>query len=224
MALFAEVVRARSFSGAARASGIAKSAVSKRVAQLEAQLGVRLLIRTTRKLALTSEGARFFEHCDALLRAADRAHAAVAGASDQARGHLRVNAPVTFSQLHLARAIALFLREQPEIEVELTADDALVDVVESGFDLTLRVTRLGDSSLVAKKLASSRLVVCGAPEYLARRGTPADPSDLLHHECLHYARCRLPPSGASADRKARTWCPRAAASRLPTAACCAKPR
>src|SRR4051794_40008634 len=106
MALFAEVVRARSFSAAARKTGIAKSAVSKRIAQLEARLGVRLLLRTTRKLALTGEGARFYEHCDALLGAGERALSAVSGASDEPRGKVRVNAPVTFSQLYLARAIS----------------------------------------------------------------------------------------------------------------------
>jgi DNA-binding transcriptional LysR family regulator len=188
MALFAAVVRARSFSEAARRTGIAKSAVSKRVAQLEARLGVRLLTRTTRKLALTGEGAQFYEHCEALLLAAERAHEAVSGASEVARGHIRINAPVTFSQLHLARAIASFLQTQPEIEVALSADDGLVDVVESGFDLVVRVTRLPDSSLIARKLASTRLVVCGSPAYLARRGTPASPAELVHHHCLHYSR------------------------------------
>jgi DNA-binding transcriptional LysR family regulator len=181
------VVRARSFSEAARRTGIAKSAVSKRVAQLEERLGVRLLTRTTRKLALTTEGASFYEHCDTLLKAADRAVEAVSGASEVARGVVRVNAPVTFAQLHLARAIAGFMRAQPEIEVELTVDDRMVDVVEGGFDLVVRVTRLQDSSLIAKKLASTRLVVCGAPDYFARYGRPTTPAELAQHNCLHYA-------------------------------------
>lgn len=188
MALFAAVVRARSFSEAARRTGIAKSAVSKRVAQLEARLGVRLLTRTTRKLSLTGEGALFYEHCEALLVAAERAHEAVSGASEVARGRIRINAPVTFSQLHLTRAIAAFLHDQPEIEVALSADDGLVDVVEGGFDLVIRVTRLAESSLIARRLASSRLVVCAAPAYLTRKGMPATPAELLHHDCLHYSR------------------------------------
>ena len=186
MALFAEVVRARSFSAAAKRSGIAKSAVSKRIAQLEQRLGVRLLTRSTRKLALTAEGARYFEHCDALLKAAEAADESVLGASAVARGVVRINAPVSFSQLHLSRALAPFLRDQPEIQVELTADDRMVDVVEGGYDLVLRVTRLGDSSLVAKRLASSRLVVVGAPSYFARAPTLESPADLLGHACLHY--------------------------------------
>jgi len=188
MALFAEVVRARSFSEAARRTRIAKSAVSKRVAQLEERLGVRLLARTTRKLSLTSDGARFFEHCDALLKAADAANESVSGASEHARGVLRVNAPVTFAQMQLARALSLFLRAQPEIEIELSVDDRMVDVVEGGFDLVIRITRLADSSLIAKRLASSRLVVVGAPAYFAEHGMPTTPAELVHHHCLHYGR------------------------------------
>ncbi|HEY6880011.1 MAG TPA: LysR family transcriptional regulator [Polyangiales bacterium] len=189
MALFAEVVRARSFSEAARRTQLAKSAVSKRVAALESALGVRLLIRTTRKLALTAEGALFYQHCSDLLAAAERAHEAVAGASEVARGLVRINAPVTFSQQHLARAVASFLQAQPEIEVQLSADDAMVDITEGGFDLVVRITRAqADTSLVAKKLASTHLVVCGAPEYFARAGRPEAPDELIHHQCLHYAR------------------------------------
>lgn len=104
------------------------------------------------------------------------------------RGTLRVNAPVTLSQLHLGRMIAEFLLRYPEIEVHLSADDALVDVVEGGFDVVIRIARLRDSSLVARKLATDRLVVCAAPAYLARAGRPTSPADLVHHNCLHYAR------------------------------------
>lgn len=188
MALFTEVVRCRSFTGAAQAVGIAKSAVSKRIARLEERLGVRLLIRTTRRLALTDEGARFHEHCVALVAAAEAAEASVAGASRAPRGPLRVNAPVTLAQMHLADAIAAFLVRWPAIEVDLSADDRLVDVVEGGFDVVVRVGRLGDTSLVARRLATDRLVVCGAPDYLDARGRPAAPGDLVDHNCLHYAR------------------------------------
>jgi DNA-binding transcriptional LysR family regulator len=188
LALFAEVVRARSFSEAARRTRIAKSAVSKRVSTLEARLGVKLLLRTTRKLALTSEGALFYEHCDALLKSAERAYEAVSGASELARGSVRINAPVTFSQLHLARALASFLREQPEIDVQLTSDDGMVDVIDGGFDLVLRVTRQPPEALIARKLASTQLVVCGAPAYFAHAGRPETPGELVHHQCLHYTR------------------------------------
>jgi DNA-binding transcriptional LysR family regulator len=188
LALFAEVVRARSFSEAARKTGIAKSAVSKRVAALEARLGVKLLIRTTRKLALTGEGASFYQHCAELLAAAERAHEAVSGANELPRGTIRINAPVTFSQLHLARAIASFLMVQPEIDLQLSADDGLVDLSDGGFDLAVRVTRSPPEAAISRKLAETQLVVCGAPSYFARAGRPAAPTDLAQHQCLHYAR------------------------------------
>lgn len=187
MALFAEVVRRQSFTQAAQAVGLAKSAVSKRVALLEDRLGVRLLTRTTRKLSLTEDGLRYYQHCAALLAAAEAAEEAVAGAAASARGPLRMNAPVTFAQMFLADALAGFLAAHPEIELRLTTDDRLVDVVEGGFDLVIRITRLRDSSLVARRLASDRLVVCGSPRYFAERGKPQTPGDLIAHNCLHYS-------------------------------------
>src|SRR5690349_15476462 len=126
MALFAGVVQQRSFSAVARERGLAKSAVSKRISQLEERLGVRLLTRTTRKLALTEDGVRFYEHCAALLAAADAAEEAIAGASTEARGKIRINAPVSFSHLYLIDALAAFFAKYPAIEVELTSVDAFV--------------------------------------------------------------------------------------------------
>lgn len=186
MALFAAVVKQRSFTAAAREVGLAKSAVSKRITLLEDRLGVRLLVRTTRKLSLTEEGLRYYEHCAALLAAAEAAEDAVAGATTVPRGVLRVNAPVTFSQMYLAAAVAPFLARHPEIDLHLSADDRIVDVVEGGFDVVVRIGRQVDSSLASRRLATDRLVVCGAPSYLAARGRPASPADLLGHNCLHY--------------------------------------
>lgn len=186
MALFASVVQQRSFSAVARERGMAKSAVSKRVSQLEERLGVRLLTRTTRKLALTEDGVRYYEHCAALLAAADAAEEVMAGASTEARGRIRVNAPVSFTQLFLVDALAAFFARYPEIRVELTSSDALVDVVEGGYDLVVRISRLTDSSLVAKRLSADRLVVAGAPAYLDVRGRPQTPAELIGHNCLHY--------------------------------------
>jgi DNA-binding transcriptional LysR family regulator len=187
MALFARVVQQRSFSAAARELGLAKSAVSKRIASLEDRLGVRLLTRTTRKLALTEDGVRYYEHCAALLAAAASADAAIADAGTAQRGRLRLNAPVSFSQLFLAEAVTRFLSRYPQIELELVADDRFVDVVEGGFDVVIRVSRLADSSLVARRLATDRLVVAGSPGYLAARGRPASPPELIGHNCLHYS-------------------------------------
>jgi DNA-binding transcriptional LysR family regulator len=186
MAVFAQVVQQRSFSAAARQVGIAKSAVSKRVAALEERLGVRLLNRTTRKLALTEDGLRYYEHCAALLAAAAAAEDAVAGSSQVARGPIRINAPVTFSQMYLAPALAAFLDKHPLVELNLAAEDRIVDVVEGGYDLVIRISRLLDSSLVARKLATDRIVVVASPAYLARRGTPEEPHELVNHNCLRY--------------------------------------
>jgi DNA-binding transcriptional LysR family regulator len=187
MALFARVVQARSFSAAARDLGLVKSAVSKRVSLLEERLGVRLLTRTTRKLSLTEDGARYYEHCAALLASADAAEEAVAGASVEPRGRLLVNAPVSFSQMYLTDALTAFLTKHSGIEIELTADDRIVDAVEGGYDLVVRITRLEDSSLVARRLTMDRLVVCASPEYLARHGRPTSPGELVNHNCLHYS-------------------------------------
>lgn len=187
MALFAQVVQARSFSEAAQQAGLAKSAVSKRIARLEERLGVRLLLRTTRKLSLTPEGLRFYEHCAQLVSAADAAEASVSSASRLARGRLSVNAPVTFAQMYLGPPLASFLQRYPEIELDVSTDNRVIDVVEGGFDVVIRISRLTESSLVTRRLAEDRLVLCAAPSYLARHGEPQSPDELLRHNCLHYA-------------------------------------
>jgi DNA-binding transcriptional LysR family regulator len=185
--LFARVVQLRSFSAAARDARLGRSAVSKRIAQLEERLGARLLQRSTRSLSLTDEGMRVYGHCVAMLEAAGAARSALEGRQAAPRGTLRVNAPVTFAQMQLTPAVAAFLQAHPGIEVELTLDDHLVDVVDGGFDLAIRITRLKESSLHARRLARDRLVVCASPGYLARRGVPRAPAELIHHNCLHYA-------------------------------------
>jgi DNA-binding transcriptional LysR family regulator len=187
LALFARVVQHRSFSAAAREAGLAKSAVSRRIAELERTLGVRLLHRTTRTLSLTEEGVRVHEHARALVASADAVQDVVGVATGAVRGTLRLNATGVFSQLYLTSAVVRFLALQPEVEVHLSTDDRLVDVVEGGFDVVFRIGRLTDSSLVARRLGTDRLVVCASPEYLARAGTPRVPADLLRHACLHYA-------------------------------------
>lgn len=186
LALFARVVELRSFTAAAAQSNIAKSAVSRRITLLERRLGVQLLRRSTRRLALTPEGARFYEHCARLLEDARAAEQSIATAGDAVRGTLRISAPVTLSQMHLTHALAAFLVQYPEAEIQLVADDRFADVVEGGFDLVVRIARLASASFVARRLAADRLVVCGAPAYLAARGRPETPEDLVHHNCLHY--------------------------------------
>lgn len=186
LGLFARVVESRSFSEAARRSGVAKSAVSRRISLLERRLGVQLLRRTTRRLDVTPEGARFYEHCAQLLASARAAEEAVAGAETAVRGLVRVSAPVTFAQTHLPTALAAFARAHSEIELVLSADDRLVDVFDGGFDLVVRVSRLKDASFVARRLATDRLVVVGSPTYLDGLGRPHTPEELVHHNCLHY--------------------------------------
>lgn len=187
LALFARVVQLRSFSAAAREAKIAKSAVSRRIARLEDALGVRLLNRTTRSVTPTAEGLRVHAHATTMIAAA--ASAAGEAGSDEGpmRGLVRINAPVIFTQLYLAGAVAEFLAEEPEIEVDLQCDDRIVDVVEGGFDLVIRIGRLADSSLVARRIARDRLVVCASPGYLAANGAPRTVLELSAHKCLHYS-------------------------------------
>jgi DNA-binding transcriptional LysR family regulator len=180
---FARVVERRSFTQAAVALGVSKSAVSERVAALEERLGERLLIRTTRKLEVTEAGLEVYAHA---ARMVDSAGAATrtAGAG---RGMVRVNAPVTFAAMYLAAPIASFMADHPDVAVDLVLDDRLIDLVEQRTDLAIRISKLRESSLVARRLATTELHVVGAPAYLRQRGTPARPEDLLRHECLRYA-------------------------------------
>jgi DNA-binding transcriptional LysR family regulator len=185
---FARVVEAKSFTGAAAKLGVSKSVVSARVAGLEAQLKVRLLHRTTRKLSLTPDGIALYERCAQVLTAADEAAAAAAGTGETPRGVLRLDAPSVFAQDYLAAPLAAYLARFPEVRLELTTSDRRIDLVEQGVDVAIRiVSGLGNAGLVARKLASDQTVLCAAPAYLERRGTPAAPDDLLAHDCLVYS-------------------------------------
>jgi len=186
MALFAHVVDSRSFSATAQHFRLSKSSVSKHIAALEEKLGARLLNRTTRRLTLTEVGAIFYERCQRIVAEAEEAEQAVSEMRGTPRGLLRVNAPMSFGQLHLAPAVAEFLQAYPDIRLDLTLNDRQLDLVEGGFDLGIRIAELADSTLIARRLAPARLVVCGAPSYLERRGTPRRPADLREHNCLHY--------------------------------------
>ena len=186
-ATFAQVVEAASFSGAARSLGLSKSAVSKQVSRLEAGLGVQLLHRTTRRLSLTEAGAVFYEGCQRMLAEAEAAEQAVTHLAAAPRGHLRLNAPMSFGILHLSPLLPDLLRRCPELTVDLTLNDRLVDLVEEGYDLAIRIGRLPDSSLIARRLAPSRAVLCAAPAYLEAQGAPAQPHDLKQHAGLLYS-------------------------------------
>lgn len=186
MSVFAAVVDAESFTGAARALRLSKGAVSLQIQKLEDRLGVRLLNRTTRRLSLTDEGRAFYEHCRRILDEAREAVDALDSLGAAPRGVLRINAPMSFGVLHLGPAIAEFMHEYPEVEIDMTLNDRQIDVVEEGFDMAIRIARLPDSSLIARRLAPCRRVVMASPEYWDRRGRPTHPSDLKDHDALIY--------------------------------------
>lgn len=187
MRTFAAVVAEGSFSRAAERLEMSPQLASKYVGRLESRLGVRLLNRSTRQLSLTEAGRAYFDRVREVLADIDDMENAVGDMTARARGTLRINAPMSFGQLHLTRAIADYQAAQPEVEVDLTLNDRLVDIVSEGFDLAIRIGRLEESSLVARRLAPVRLVVCGAPEYFRRRGVPETPRQLVEHDCLRYA-------------------------------------
>lgn len=191
MTTFAAVVEAKSFTDAARALGVSKSVVSGRVARLEERFGVRLLVRTTRRFALTADGVRLYERCARIVAAADEAVQTIDDVSDPPRGILRVHAPLAFAQAQLAQPIADFARSYPELKLELRLDDRTPDIASEGLDLAIVLAdKLSESWLVARKLASDRVVVCAAPGYLRRRGIPFRPQDLIHHDRIAHARRR----------------------------------
>ncbi|MEX0922171.1 MAG: LysR family transcriptional regulator [Rhodovibrionaceae bacterium] len=187
MLVFARVVDCGGFTAAAEELDLSKSAVSKQIARLEDRLGTRLLNRTTRTLSLTEAGTAFYERCLDVVAAAQAAEATVQHLAEAPRGELRINAPMSFGQSHIAPALPDFLARYPELTVDLVLNDRLVDLVEEGFDVGVRIGPLDDSSLVARRLAPARRVLCAAPAYLARAGTPARPEDLRSHDCIAYS-------------------------------------
>lgn len=185
--LFAEVVKAKSFSGAARRLGISKSQVSKVVARLEASLGVQLLQRTTRRLNLTEVGEAYFEHCDRILEELALADDTVHRHQLMPRGKLKISASVAFGTLHVAPALPDFLTLHPQLSVDMTINDRLVDLVEDGYDVALRISPEPGANLVARRLAPIHRKICASPAYLEKCGTPLIPADLTDHNCLDYS-------------------------------------
>lgn len=184
---FTQVVNEGGFAAAARKLGLTRSAVNKLVIHLEDDLGVQLLHRTTRKVTPTDTGLAFYERCTRILADLEEAEVAVTHMHQEARGTLRVNAPMSFGTMHLAPAIADFLVQYPELHVELILSDRFIDPVEEGFDITLRIAASPQTtSLIAHRLAAAHRVLCAAPSYLAQYGTPTHPDQLKSHSCLHY--------------------------------------
>ncbi|XHS79690.1 LysR family transcriptional regulator [Burkholderiaceae bacterium UC74_6] len=181
---FVSVATKGSLTAAAQAEGVAPAVMGRRIDALEARLGVKLLLRTTRRLTLTHEGSAFLEDCQRLLGEFASAEAAVTAGGVKATGHLRVTAPAGFGRRHVAPLVPGFLAEHPELSLSLNLSDRVVDIVNEGYDCAVRVGDLPDSSLVSSRLADNRRLCVGSPAYLKRAGTPRHPSELARHACL----------------------------------------
>lgn len=185
---FVEVVKHSGFAAAGRQMGQSRSVVNKLVLQLEAELGVQLLQRTTRRVSPTDAGRAFYERCVNILADIADAELAIAQLHTEPKGTLRLNAPMSFGTMHLSSAIAAFMARYPELQVQLTLSDRFVDLIEEGFDLTVRIAELEkeEDNLITQVLAPIHRVICGAPAYFERCGVPQVPPDLRDHDCLHY--------------------------------------
>ncbi len=184
---FARVVEHSGFAAAARAMNMSRSAVNKHVIALEDRLGVQLLTRTTRKVTPTETGYAFYERCLTILGDLESAELAAGQLQQEARGTLKVNAPMTFGTMHLSRLIADFMVRYPELRIELTLSDHLSDPVADGADLTVRITAPpGPANLVSHRIVEGRLSLCAAPGYIAEHGAPLHPKELSNRSCLHY--------------------------------------
>lgn len=185
--VFVAVVECGSFSLAGEKLGVTKSAVSKRISQLEAKLGIQLLQRTTRRLSLTEAGEQYFDYARNALTIANEGEDAISMLQEQPQGTLRLNVPMVFGRLHIAPMIPKFLQDNPKIKVEMMMDDKVVDLISGSFDIAIRIGKLPDSSLIAKRIAPCHSVLCASPDYLKKHGTPSTPLDLAHHNCLSYS-------------------------------------
>lgn len=208
MALFIDVVEAGSFTAAAQRNGLSKSLVSRRIAALEDRLDARLLNRTTRRLTLTDTGSNFFERATRILAEVEEAEALAARLDAEPRGTLHVAAPMSFGCVHLAPALGTFMARHPGLIVELDLNDRFVDLASERYDMAVRIGRLTDSSLVARRLAPSRAIIVASPAYLERRGTPETPADLAGHDCLIYSNRTVAEQWRLGDRAAAGLNPR----------------
>jgi DNA-binding transcriptional LysR family regulator len=186
MKTFVAVVDGGSFVKASDSQGMSKPAVTRYINDLESRLGVRLLQRTTRRLSLTDEGQLFYARCKSVLMSLDEAETEIVSRSSEASGLVRISAPLTFGILHLAPLWGEFRRLHTKVALDITLSDRMVDLVEDGFDLAIRVAALPDSGLISRRIASTRLVLCASPLYLAEHGVPLHPSDLSNHDVIAY--------------------------------------
>ncbi|MGB3491357.1 MAG: LysR family transcriptional regulator [Elainellaceae cyanobacterium] len=187
MRAFVQVVEQEGFAAAARYMGMSRSAVNKLVINLENDLGVQLLHRTTRHVSPTETGRAFYSRCVGILADVAEAELSISQLHDEPRGVLRINAPLSFGTQHLSPAIATFMQQYPDLTVQLTLEDRFVDPIEEGYDLIIRIAQPKESpSLITQPLTPVRRVLCASPLYLKQRGIPLHPTDLRQHSCLHY--------------------------------------
>jgi DNA-binding transcriptional LysR family regulator len=187
MQTFVRVVEAGSFSAAAERMAVAKSVVSRRVQELEAHLGVRLLNRTTRRLSLTESGRHYYERILHIITEVEETELAITSEQAELRGELRIAVPLSFGLLHLMPLLNDFIAEHPALLLDLNLSDRQLNLIEEGVDLAIRIGRLADSTLVARRLAPIRFVVCASPDYLQRFGEPRTPDELVDHQGLLYS-------------------------------------
>lgn len=185
--VFVEVVRKNGFARAADALETSPANVTRYVRDLESHLGTRLLNRSSQKMSLTESGEALFERAKTILDEVAEAEAIASSATMQPRGLLRINAPLSFGILHLAPLWPQFLQRYPEVELDIALVDRVVDIVEEGYDLAIRISRTGSTSYAARKLATSHNIVCASPAYLHKNGSPTIPSDLIGHACIGYS-------------------------------------
>lgn len=182
--VFARMVSAGSMSAAGRELGLSPAVVSKRLRRLEDRLGTRLMNRTTRQISLTEAGQGFYERVVAILAGLEDAESFVSRRSNTAKGTLKISAPTSFGRMHIAQHLKAFFEQNEDIQIKLNLHDDMTDIVGEGYDLAIRIAELKDSSLVARKLAPVRRILCATPEYLAENGTPSSLADLEHHTCI----------------------------------------
>ncbi len=202
--VFTKVVQAQSFSEAARRLGVAKSAVSKQISLLEQEVGVRLLNRSTRKLSLTEAGEIYYRHCEQIVNRADIALNELRQYQNQPTGTLRVSSPISFGRALLIPVIKELRSLYPQLNIDLQLSDQVVDMVDEGIDLAIRVGKLKDSNLVAKKLCESPVILFASPEYLARYGTPKTPTELSNHQWISLSILSAPIVGSFTHKKTQT--------------------
>jgi DNA-binding transcriptional LysR family regulator len=186
MKVYCSVVENDSLAGAARTLNISPSVVSKQLSALEDRLGVRLLNRTTRRVSVTEIGTAYYDRCKRIITDVDEAEIAVSRSHSQPRGMLRVTAPSTFAHRHVTAHLPKFIDRYPEVEVQVEVNDRIVDLVDNGIDLAIRIAQLKDSSLIARRLASNHRSIVATPEYLKTWGIPVIPEDLLQHTLITW--------------------------------------